>query len=80
MMGQRPVGGQGEISGHYVNQAIRVQTQFYWPEGLCTLFILYNDTSQKGRVIWGLCYRCIFGGQPQKFQYTTFLSFVIITR
>ena len=29
VMGQRHVGGQGEISRHYVNQAIRVQTQFY---------------------------------------------------
>ena len=49
-MGQRHVGGQGGIYRHYVNQAIPVQTQFYWPEGLCTLFILYSDTSQKGRL------------------------------
>lgn len=31
-MGQRRVGGQGETHRHYVNQAVPIQTQFYWPE------------------------------------------------
>lgn len=31
-MDQRRVGGQGETHRHYVNQAVPIQTQFYWPE------------------------------------------------
>lgn len=78
-MGQRHVGGQGEISRHYVNQAIRVQTQFYWPEGLCTLFILYNDTSQKGSYLGTLLQMHIWGPTSEIPVHSIF-SFVIITR
>ena len=78
-MGQRRVGGQGETHRHYVNQAVPVQTQFYWPEGLCTLFILYSDTSQKGSYL-GTWLQMHIWGPTSEIPVHSIFSFVIITR